>query len=119
MFKLVRGMVDVAKEADLVELRVFSTMVENYWRCLRRWKRSLFLFFWGIPPNPSSPVMDWLRGESYATSWLHPDEVVAALDHHCVREDLISLEMRCVLHILAFFRKELGDDRVRFVFEIE
>ncbi len=73
----------------------------------------------GIPPNASWQVKKELSGESTPVSWLFPSEVPACLNHHNVQADLISLEMTCVLKLLEFMAREIGDDRVRFVFEIE
>jgi len=73
----------------------------------------------GIPENPSSEVEKGLDAGDDMASWLYPSEVIAALAHHSVTEEVISLEMRCVMRILEFMASELGDQRVRLVFRVE
>lgn len=74
----------------------------------------------GVPVNPSWQLTKYVgKYGTYLIGWLHPSEVKLALAHHNVPADLISLEMKCVLHTLDYFAATIGDDRVRFVFEIE
>jgi hypothetical protein len=73
----------------------------------------------GIPPMPSRPVDDECRGDDDRVGWHYPDEVKAAIAHQNVNMDHVSLEMHCVLHVLEFFTRKLGNNRVRFVFYIE
>lgn len=72
----------------------------------------------GLPPNPSRIVEEYVDGDDSQVGWLDPDEVRGALSHQNVTQ-FISLEMRCVLNALEFFSREIGNDRVRFVFYIE
>lgn len=72
----------------------------------------------GLPPNVSRQVKENI-GDDFIASWLYPSEVLKSLAHHNVADKEISLEMRCVLKLLAFFASTMGDQRVRLVFGVE
>lgn len=74
----------------------------------------------GMPPNASRKVREEACDVGdMDLGWLHTAEVHQALKHQNVRMDHLSLELHCVLNMLEYFSRELGDDRVRFVFYIE
>ncbi len=73
----------------------------------------------GLPANPNWQVTEYIGSDASLVGWLHPSEVKLALAHHRVAADLISLEMKCVLRMLDYFAATIGDDRVRFIFEIQ
>jgi hypothetical protein len=73
----------------------------------------------GLPENASVAVEEFVEGDDQLVGWLYPDEVRAALDHRKIDFGLVSTEMKCVFNILEFLAKEIGNDRVRFVFEIQ
>ena len=73
----------------------------------------------GLPKNPSRAVEEYTEGDGQGIGWLYPAEVKAALSHHKVNMEFVSIEMRCVLNTLEFLAREIGNERVRFVFEIE
>ena len=72
----------------------------------------------GIPRNVSRLAKEKIS-DDFLTSWLHPSEILKSLAHHNVSDEEISLEMRCILKLLAFLASTIGDQRVRLVFEIE
>ena len=73
----------------------------------------------GLPENASAAVEKFVEGDDQLVGWLYPDEVRAALAHKRVNFGLVSTEMKCVFNTLEFLAKKVGNDRVRFVFEIE
>ena len=73
----------------------------------------------GLPEHPSPAVKKFVENDDGRVGWLYPDEVASAIEHQSVDFGVVSIEMRCVLNTLAFFGREMGNDRVRFVFEIE
>jgi hypothetical protein len=73
----------------------------------------------GLPENPSAAVEKFVEGDDQLVGWLYAGEVRTALSHHNIDFEFVSIEMRCVLNALEFLAREVGNDRVRFVFEIE
>lgn len=73
----------------------------------------------GLPRNPSRQTLEEIDSRGNGVGWLQPSEVAKALSHFEVSKEEISLEMECVLRLLEFFTSKVGNERVRFVFQIE
>jgi hypothetical protein len=73
----------------------------------------------GMPGNPSIEVAKALEGEQGTIGWLFPDEVFKAIEKHNVMDVPMSVEMDSTLLVLHHLATRLGNDRVRFVFEIK
>lgn len=72
----------------------------------------------GLPPNPSVVAQRFLDPSSEFTGWLTFREIQAALAHTGISEARLSLAVRVVMTAMRLLAAELGDDRVRLVFEV-
>jgi hypothetical protein len=74
----------------------------------------------GLPLNPGRAVRTYFEAQAPSfVGWLNAQEVHAALVHHGVTDDELSLEVKVLISVLDRLAGELSVERVRLVFMIE
>ncbi|MEW6735969.1 MAG: hypothetical protein AB1489_32040 [Acidobacteriota bacterium] len=73
----------------------------------------------GLPSPISSEVEKFFDPDYPGQGWLTLSEIEAALTHLGFTRDDLSLETNVVLEMMSYLERQLGQNRVRLVFDIE